>query len=54
MKRIPVLLVISILTALGSQLSSQERKEGAPGIVVDKEARTVSKGLLLVFYRGYW
>jgi hypothetical protein len=43
MKRCCYLLVIGILTSLGTRLSSQEKKGGAPvGVVVDKDAKTVT------------
>jgi hypothetical protein len=42
MKRLGFPLVIGIVIALGAQLSSQEKKGGTPGVVVDKDAKTVT------------
>src|SRR5947207_1113914 len=40
--RIPLLLGIALTLALGTPLSSQEKKADAPGVVVDKDARTIT------------
>lgn len=42
MKRCRILLLIGVFIALGAPLSSQDKKEGALGIVVDKEKKTVT------------
>jgi hypothetical protein len=42
MKRIRIALVIGILIALGTQLPSQEKKDGTPGVVTDKDKKTVT------------
>ncbi len=42
MKRLRILLALGILIALGTQLPSQEKKDGTPGIVVNKGAKTVT------------
>jgi hypothetical protein len=42
MKRIRVALVIGILIALGTQIPSQEKKDGTPGVAVDKAKKTVT------------
>jgi hypothetical protein len=42
MKRCLVVLTIGVCAALGTQVSSQEGKKGIPGVLVDKDARTVT------------
>jgi hypothetical protein len=42
MKRFGLLLVIGVLTVLCTQLPSQEKKAGTPGVAVDKEAKTIT------------
>jgi hypothetical protein len=37
-----IALVIGVLVALGSNLPSQDRKDGTPGVVVDKDKKTVT------------
>ena len=41
MKPVAILLLLGIV-ALCSQVSSQEKKDGTPGVVVDKDAKTVT------------
>ena len=42
MKRFRIGLVLGIIIAVGTQLPSQEKKAGTPGLVVDKDAKTVT------------
>ncbi len=42
MKRLGFLLVLGIVCAFATALSSQEKKAGVPGVVVDKETNTIT------------
>jgi hypothetical protein len=42
MKHSRIALIVGVFLVVGSQIPSQEKKAGTPGIVVDKDARTVT------------
>src|SRR5262249_20039946 len=42
MKRFGIVVVIGAVLGYGAAVSSQEKKDGTPGVVVDKDKRTIS------------